>query len=143
MLTSTAKPARQFGGQGDSVKSDHDMRILLRTIGLIALAMAVIAGVNDGIRSVTASQVVIEPLGSTWYAISPDTLNLAQAIIQRNVHPYLWDPVIQWILLQPSWAVFPVLSLFFYLITWRRNRPAVRFVARDHICTDTDRTRHH
>ncbi len=106
------------------------MRFLLRAISMIALVLAVIAGVIDAIKSVAASQVVMEPLGNAWYAISPDTLNLAQAVIQRNVHPYLWDPIIQWVLLQPTWAVFLVLSLFFYLIAWRRPRPAGRFAAR-------------
>lgn len=106
------------------------MRFLLRAISLIALALAVIAGVIDAIKSVAASQVVISPLGAVWFGLSPDTLNLAQAVIQRNVHPYLWDPVVQWILLQPAWAVFLVLSLFFYLIAWRRPKPAGRFAAR-------------
>lgn len=106
------------------------MRFLLRAISMIALVMAVIAGVIDAIKSVAASEVVISPLGAAWYGLSPDTLNLAQAVIQRNVHPYLWDPVVQWILLQPAWAVFLVISLFFYLIAWRRPKPAGRFAAR-------------
>ncbi len=116
------------------------MRTLLRAIGLIALVMAVITGVNDVIRSVATSEIVIEPLGSIWYAISPDTLILAQAAIQRNVHPFLWDPVIRWILLQPSWVVFSVLSLFFYLISLHRKRSAVQSAARDYL-TNTDGTR--
>ncbi|WP_136657829.1 hypothetical protein [Nitratireductor sp. XY-223] len=106
------------------------MRFLLRAISLLALIVAVISAVVDTIRSVAASEVVITPLGASWYSISPDTLNLAQAVIQRNLHPYIWDPVVQWILLQPTWAVFIVLALFFYLIAWRKPRPAGRFAAR-------------
>ena len=106
------------------------MRFLLRAISLLALIVAVISAVVDAIRSLAASEIVITPLGAAWYSFSPDTLNLAQALIQRNVHPYIWDPIVQWILLQPTWGVFLTLSLIFYLITWRRPRPAGRFAAR-------------
>ncbi len=106
------------------------MRFLLRAISMIALVMAVIAGVIDAIKSVAASEVVMSPLGAAWYALSPDTLNQAQAVIEQNLHPYLWDPVVQWILLQPAWAVFLVLSLFFCLLAWRKPKPAGRFAAR-------------
>ena len=106
------------------------MRFLLRTISLLVLVLAVIAGVIDAIKSVAASKVEFTPLGLAWFEISPDTLNLVQAAVQRHVHPYLWDPVIQWILLQPTWAVFLAVSLLFYLIAWRRPRPAGRFAAR-------------
>jgi len=105
------------------------MRLILRTISLLALIMAVITGVQDAIRSVATSQIVITSLGSAWYSVSPDTLNLAQAVIQRKIHPYLWDPVMQWILLRPAWSVFLVLALLFYLIAWRRPKPAGRFTA--------------
>ncbi|MEX3010982.1 hypothetical protein [Hoeflea sp. TYP-13] len=106
------------------------MRFLLRALSLLALVVAVISAVVDMIRSVAGSEVVITPLGAAWYSISADTLNLTQAVIQRNVHPYIWDPVVQWILLQPTWAVFLVLSLFFYLIAWRRPKAAGRFAVR-------------
>lgn len=106
------------------------MRFLLRAISLLALIVAVISAVVDAIRSLAASEIVITPLGAAWYSFSPDTLNLAQALIQRNVHPYIWDPIVQWILLQPTWGVFLTLSLIFYLIAWRRPRPAGRFAAR-------------
>ena len=106
------------------------MRFVLHAISLLALVAAVISAVVDMIKSVAASQVIITPLGADWYQFSSDTLNLTQAIIQRNVHPFIWDPVVQWILLQPTWAVFLFLSLFFYLIAWRRPRPAGRFAAR-------------
>ncbi len=105
------------------------MRFLLRVISMLALVVAVISGVVDAIKSVAASQIVITPLGADWYSLSPDTLNLTQAVVQRNVHPFIWDPIIQWILLQPTWAVFLVLSLLFYLIAWKRPRAAGRFSA--------------
>lgn len=106
------------------------MRFLLHAFSLMALIVAVISAVVDMIRSVAASQIVFTPLGADWYAFSADTLNATQAVIQRHVHPYVWDPVVQWILLQPTWAVFVVLSLVFYIIGWRKPKPAGRFAVR-------------
>ncbi|MEO4044335.1 hypothetical protein AAFN47_22275 [Hoeflea sp. CAU 1731] len=103
------------------------MRFLLRAISLLALIMAVITGVQDAIKSVASSQIVITSLGSAWYNVSPDTLTQSQSLIQGHLHPDLWDPVMQWILMQPAWAVFLAIALFFYLIAWRRPKPAGRF----------------
>ncbi|MBW8638197.1 hypothetical protein K1W69_13460 [Hoeflea sp. WL0058] len=103
------------------------MRFMLRAISLLALIMAVVTGVQDAIKSVASSQIVITSLGSAWYNVSPETLAQSQTLIQGNLHPYLWDPVMQWILLQPAWAVFLAIALFFYLIAWRRPKPAGRF----------------
>jgi hypothetical protein len=44
-------------------------------------------------------------LGSRWYGLSPGSLNLSQAIIERYVWPPLWNPGITTILLWPAWAL--------------------------------------
>ena len=33
-------------------------------------------------------------LGQLWYNLSPSSLNLVQAVVQRYIHPFLWDPII-------------------------------------------------
>lgn len=59
-------------------------------------------------------------LGELLYEIDPENLNLAQAVIQRYVFAFLWDPVITSILLTPVWIVFGVLALLFAgLARWR------------------------
>ena len=50
--------------------------------------------VIDATRSIAADALTFTPLGESWYAVSPDTLNLAQAVIQRYTFPFIWDPVI-------------------------------------------------
>ena len=77
---------------------------------MLVLALAVITAVLDVTRTIADSTMVITPLGKEWYEFSPNSLNNAQAFIQRQVHPFLWDPVIINILLAPSWVVFAVLS---------------------------------
>lgn len=99
------------------------MRFLAKLIALALLVAAVIAGTVDAVQSVAASRAVLTPLGQAWFDLSPATLGLAQAAIQRYLHPYLWDPVMQWVLIQPSFAVLAALSLAFYLLGKLRRRP--------------------
>ena len=85
------------------------LKPIFRILALFALAMTLITAVLDIARSIADSQLIITPLGQDWFNFSSSTLNLAQATIQRYIHPVIWDPVIQKILLAPSWLVFGVI----------------------------------
>lgn len=107
------------------------IRFLFRLLALIFLAVAIIMAVLDATRSVAASELVLTPLGTSWYAVSPETLNLAQAVIQRYVLPAVWDPVMIWILTLPGFTVFFALAFLFYAIGRRpRGRAGSLGVAR-------------
>ncbi|MEZ5810145.1 MAG: hypothetical protein R3D45_01915 [Rhizobiaceae bacterium] len=98
------------------------IRFALRLLSMIALCVAVIMAVLDGARSIAASAVTLKPLGVSWYETSPDTLNLAQAVVQRYLSPVIWDPFMIWVLNQPGFAVMAILSLLFYLLGYKRKR---------------------
>jgi ABC-type Fe3+ transport system permease subunit len=87
---------------------------LLLLIGLALLAVDVKSAIITGSF---APQV----LGQVWFAYSPDTLLLAQPAIQRHIHPFLWDPVIQSVLLCWAFAVFLVAGLLLLLLFRRRE----------------------
>ena len=97
-------------------------RLFFRILAVFALAIAVVMAVIDATRSIAADALTFTPLGESWYAVSPDTLNLAQAVIQRYTFPFIWDPVIIQILTLPGWVVFFALSLIFYIVGYRRRR---------------------
>jgi len=97
------------------------LKSILRVFALFALAMALITAVLDITRSIADSTLIMTPLGVDWFNLSPSTLNLSQATVQRYVHPYLWDPVIQTILQAPSWFVFGALWLVLSLLGRRRK----------------------
>lgn len=97
------------------------IRFLFRLLGLLSLSIAVILAVLDGARSVAASRLVLTPLGTSWYSISPDSLNGAQAGIQRYLHPSIWDPYMIWLLNQPGAIVLAILAMIFYMLG--RKRP--------------------
>lgn len=81
--------------------------------------------VNDGVRSLAKSELAYTQLGGLWYQINAASLNLAQAGIQRSLHPVLWDPIAISILQVPVFALFGLLGLvMIYLGRKRHFSPA-------------------
>ncbi|MEC9343887.1 MAG: hypothetical protein VYD64_08575, partial [Pseudomonadota bacterium] len=98
------------------------LRAILRTISLVCLAIALVAGVLDVARSIADSSVVMRPLFDDWYVISQGSLAWLKLTTEKSLHPVVWDPVLMTLLKSPTWAVFAVLSLLFGLLTRRRRR---------------------
>jgi len=92
------------------------LKFLLRIVGLLVLACAVIAIVADAGRSIGESEFAFMPIGQLWFDLSRETLNTAQAAIQRHVSPVLWDPVIMTVLTWPIWSVALPLGLLLFLL---------------------------
>ena len=105
------------------------MRFVARVFSLIFLVFAVIAGMVDAIQSVAAGQPVLKSLIDSWSSNSPDTLILLEDAAATYLPSFVWDPGALWVLAQPAFAVFLLLSLIFYLAGYRRTRPAGRFAA--------------
>ncbi len=101
------------------------VRFFFRVLATFALAVAVVMAVIDATRSIAASAPVFTPLGESWFSVAPESLNIAQAVVQRYTLPALWDPVIIFILTLPGWLVFAVLSLVFYAIGHKRRRTVI------------------
>ena len=105
------------------------MRFVARVFSLIFLVFAVIAGMVDAIQSVAAEKLVMTSLMESWSSNSPDTLMLLEDAAATYLPAWVWDPGALWVLAQPAFAVFLLLSLVFYLVGYRRTRPAGRFAA--------------
>ena len=97
-------------------------KLIFKIIALLSLVMAAITAILDITRSIADSTIVMTALGQDWFNFSPSTLNFSQAIVQRYLHPAIWDPGIQMILLAPSWLVFAVLALLFGLLGRRKRK---------------------
>ena len=95
--------------------------IIGRVIGWILIIAALAALVYDAVGWARGDGFVMHAAGEVWYAVSPDTLNMLQAGIQRNVSPYLWDPVIVTVLLWPALLVLGVPGLLLVWLFRRRN----------------------
>jgi hypothetical protein len=79
----------------------------------------------------TDGTIRLAALGEWWFWIHPDSLQLAQALVQRYISPALWDPGIQTVLEWPATADFAGLGAIFWLLyrwrRWRRRRISLRF----------------
>lgn len=106
------------------------MRFIFRFISIICLAVAIIAGVVDALHSVVVGQLELTSLSETWVGFHPQSLELVTITIQTYLLKEAWDPIAQWILLQPSSAVFLVLSFLFYVLSYKRERPEDRYLTR-------------
>lgn len=54
--------------------------------------------------------------GEAWYALSPDTINLAQAVIERYIWPPLWGDVLLPVLQTPLWMFCAIVAVMFALL---------------------------
>jgi len=62
----------------------------------------------------------LRPAGELWYSLSPGSLNLLQAVVERYIWPPLWDPAIVGILQWPALAVFAVPGLVLLVVCYWR-----------------------
>ena len=104
-------------------------RVLFRITGILALAGAFVALVVDGTRSIAAGQISMARLGDPLQqALGPKFANL-QPLIERNISPLLWDPVLVRLLLVPTWVALMLLGCLLILAT-RQRRAKIGFATR-------------
>lgn len=94
-----------------------------RALGYALVVAALGFGLLDVYLTVTREEVVITSLGELWYGISPQTLNLAQAGIQRGLHPAIWDPGVRIFLMLPCLLGFLILGTLTLLVAQLIYRP--------------------
>lgn len=104
------------------------IRFPIRLLGLALLAIALVLLADDLAAMDWSSFSGFTPqlLGDLFYATIPEWLNGAQSYIQRSISPFLWDPVIQTILLWWDWAAIGGLGLILAVIA---RRPKVKIDA--------------
>lgn len=105
------------------------IKAALRLVSMVLLAVAVIMAVLDATRSIAAGVVVMTPLGSSWAALSRQSLAGFEALVTENLPGLVWDPVVLWLLSLPGFAVFAALALLVALAGRRRERRDYRFAA--------------
>ena len=109
---------------------------VVRAIGwaLVLLALAILGrdvwmwvsaaetvAVRPGVFSITAGEVPVT-FGELWYMLAPESPNFVQAIVQRYLHPAVWDQGLLYVVLAPASVVFGVPGLLILLLFRRRRR---------------------
>ena len=95
--------------------------IVGRGIGWIVLLAGAAVLVRDGLVWIDTKHWAPIALGQLWYQLNRSSLNLVQAVVQRYIHPFLWDPIIVSLLLSWAFAVLMILGVLLLVLFRRRN----------------------
>ena len=106
---------RKNGGRGASM-------IVGRLIGWVAFLAGAAVLVRDVLVWINTKHWAPIALGQLWYQLNRSSLNLVQAVIQRYIHPFLWDPIIVTILLSWAFAVLMILGVLLLAAFRKRVR---------------------
>ena len=79
-------------------------RTAIRVLGWALVILALSAGAYELHASIETGGYRMIEAGALWFRFDVESLNLAQAIVQRYIHPYLWDPLIAGMLQWPAWS---------------------------------------
>jgi len=95
--------------------------IVGRIIGWIAFLAGAAVLVRDLLVWIDTKHWQPIALGQLWYNLNRSSLNLIQAVVQRYIHPFLWDPIIVSILLSWAFVVLMVLGVLLLILFRRRS----------------------
>ena len=96
--------------------------IVGRLIGWVAFLAGAAVLVRDGLVWINTKHWAPIALGQLWYQLDRSSLNLVQAVTQRYIHPFLWDPIIVTILLSWAFAVLMILGVLLLAVFRKRAR---------------------
>ena len=105
------------------------VRFLLRLIGYLAVAAGFVTLVIDGARSIANAGLRFTSVGEVLIAAVQERYQLIQPAIERNIHPWLWDPAPLTVLRSPV-ALAALLLGFMLLWLGRRPQEAIGIVTR-------------
>ncbi len=107
------------------------MRLLLRVLGTLLIACAVILLIIDGTKSLAANAVVLTSLEATWTQMHAESLDGLRAFLESRLFGPLLKPLVSALLSFPGWAVIGVLGI---LLAWAgRSRRERVFLRQDQI----------
>lgn len=106
------------------------MRIA-RNIGWVLLGLALMLFGHELLNALEGDEYRLIALGELWFrldqALGTGSINVTQAFIQRYVWAWLWEGIIQPILLAPAWLILGIPGLLLaYLCRHRGRRTGLR-----------------
>lgn len=96
------------------------MRFIVRLTGYLLSAVGFVALVIDGARSIANSAVQFTALGTTLEFLLRERYQQIQPVIERNIHPLLWDPVVLGLMRSPACLVALAFGL---VLVWLGTPP--------------------
>jgi hypothetical protein len=105
------------------------VRFLLRLAGYVLIAAGFVTLVIDGARSIANSALQFTPFGETLLALLRERYLQLQPMVERQIHPLLWDPVLLSLTKAPT-ALVALLLGFLLLRLGARPEPPIGTVTR-------------
>lgn len=99
-----------------------------RILGWLLLALALLAAGAEIVASLQAGAWEPMVLGQVWYDLDRGSINLMQAVVQRHLHPAIWDPGVIALLQWPAWLVALIPAFILLLLSRRGNPPIINGV---------------
>ena len=97
-------------------------KALLRLLSMVLLSVSVIMAVLDATRSIAAEAIVLTPLGASWEALSPATLEQFRSLVTANLPDFVWNEGVAALLALPGFAIFALLALLVAFAGRRSSR---------------------
>ncbi|MGF0537726.1 hypothetical protein ACQQ2Q_06995 [Agrobacterium sp. ES01] len=105
------------------------IRFVFRMFSLLALVIAVVAATMDSIESVSSSDVALTSLASIWAQFNDGNFLAFKEAASVGLPLWLWDAIRMWVLPQPAFIAFLIVSLLCWMIGYKKPNPAGRFAA--------------
>lgn len=91
------------------------------SVGWVLAAAALMAFAYELISFAETGTYRLIPAGELWFKIHAASLNMVQAVVQRYLHPLLWDPIIATVLQWPAWSLLGAPAAVLIAITPSRR----------------------
>jgi hypothetical protein len=98
------------------------MRSLFRGLGWFLILIAVGIAAAEVVGFVRSGDRRLASIGEFWFAVDPAGINTTQAVIQRYLHPSIWDGLRPILVSVPALLLPLVLGVLF-LVAARIGRP--------------------
>ena len=105
------------------------MRALLHFLSLVFLTAAVIAGVSDTVQSFAVDKVTLTTGLDVWRFLSDDSYGAVRSWISGLQGGPTLDQALDQLLLQPAFVLLLGLALIFWMLGYKKPKPAGRFAA--------------
>lgn len=92
------------------------IRFFIRVIATLILAVAVILAVIDATRSVASAALVMTPLGESWAAAFPSSLEALRVFLETRIAAFVWDPVTVGVLTLPGCLILAIVAFVLYAV---------------------------
>jgi hypothetical protein len=107
------------------------MRLLLRIVGTLLIACAVILLIIDGTKSLAANGLVFTSLQATWTQINAQSLASVKDFLGSRLFGALLEVTVNFVLDLPGWVVLGVPGI---LLAWAgRSRRTRIYLRQDQI----------